>query len=199
MTLIRRLPAFVVVVAVGALAACGGSDDPGASTTPAPTTSPPAASPTTPSPTTTAPTTPPSAAVPEVLDFTAQTVAGTPFNGADLAGKPAIVWFWAPWCPVCKAGASDVAAAATELGDDVTVVGVGGLSGSEDDMTAFVEDTDTQQFSHIVDTDGAVFTRFGVTQQDTFAFISADGTVDLVDGYGSDPDLVGLARERFGL
>jgi hypothetical protein len=66
-------------------------------------------------------------------------------------------------------------------------------------MRAFVEDTGSGSLTHVADVDGAVFTRFEVVQQDTFAFVSTDGTVDLVDGYGSDPDLVGMARERFGL
>jgi hypothetical protein len=100
---------------------------------------------------------------------------------------------------VCKRGAEGVSAAAVELGDSVTFVGVAGLSGSVDEMRAFVEDADVQAFPHIADVDGAVYTRFEVTQQDTFAFIAADGTVETVDGYGSDPDIVEIARERFGL
>ena len=39
------------------------------------------------------------AGAPAVLDFTSETVAGEPFDGADLAGKPTVFWFWAPWCP----------------------------------------------------------------------------------------------------
>jgi hypothetical protein len=62
-----------------------------------------------------------------------------------------------------------------------------------------VDDTDSGSLTHVADVDGTVFTRFEVVQQDTFAFVSTDGTVDLVDGYSSDPDLVGIARERFGL
>ena len=146
------------------------------------------------------PSMPPAAEpVPDVLDFTAETVTGAQFDGASLSGKPAVLWFWAPWCPVCRRGAEGVNAAAVELGDSVTFVGVAGLSGSVDEMRAFVEDTDVQGFSHIADVDGAVYTRFEVTQQDTFAFIAADGTVEKVDGYGSDPDIVGIAREQFGL
>jgi thiol-disulfide isomerase/thioredoxin len=141
----------------------------------------------------------PAPAVPEVLDFTAATVDGGTFAGADLAGRPAVFWFWAPWCPVCKQGAADVTAAAAELGEAVTFVGVAGLSGSASDMQEFVDETGSGSITHVADVDGAVFTRFDVAQQDTFAFVAPDGSVEFVDGYSSDPDLVGIARERFGL
>jgi thiol-disulfide isomerase/thioredoxin len=48
------------------------------------------------------------------LQFTATTLSGAPFNGASLQGKPAVLWFWTPWCPFCNAeapGVSQVAAA----------------------------------------------------------------------------------------
>ena len=196
----RRVSAGCIVLASIALTACGG-EQPTTQTTPAMTTSPPSASATAPVPTMTGETSPgrPPAAVPEVLDFTAQTVDGGTFDGSTLAGAPAVVWFWAPWCPVCKAGAADVTAAAAELGDAVAFVGVAGLSGSLDDMQAFVADTGSGSIPQVADLDGTVFTRFEVVQQDTFAFVSTDGTVELVDGYSSDPDLVRIARDRFGL
>ena len=194
----RQTLAFVVAVSTAVvLVSCGGGEPEPAATVAGSGMS----SPTVEQTTTATTSTPRPAAepVPEVLDFTAETVTGAPFDGASLSGKPAILWFWAPWCPVCKRGAEGVNAAAVELGDSVTFVGVAGLSGSVDEMRAFVEDADVQGFSHIADVDGAVYTRFEVTQQDTFAFIAADGTVETVDGYGSDPDIVGIARERFGL
>lgn len=191
----RRAVALLALLAAVVLAGCGGDSDQEAGTSPG------APSPSEPVPTTMPPasTTSPPAPVPDILEFTAQTVAGDTFDGGTLAGKPAVLWFWAPWCPVCKRGAGDVVAAATELGDQVNVVGVAGLSGSVDDMRAFVEETGAQSVSHIADVDGTVYTRFEVVQQDTFAFISTDGTVELVDAYGSDPDIVGIAREQFGL
>ncbi len=200
----RYRPLILFVVAMCVAVGCGETADPVVGSAPSTgstsTTSPEATSD---KPSATVGSEPTSArpvpAVPEILDFTAPTVDNGAFDGASLAGEPAIFWFWAPWCPVCKQGAADVTAAAAELGDDVTVVGVAGLSGSTSDMQQFVEDTDSGSIQHIADTDGAVFTRFEVAQQDTFAFVDANGAVELVDGYSSDPDLVGLAREQFGL
>jgi thiol-disulfide isomerase/thioredoxin len=193
----------VVVAALCALAGCGGgSGEPEAGATPAQTAMTAQSEPTR-TPRQTASSAPTSAApapaVPDVLDFTVATVDGGTFAGTDLAGKPAVIWFWAPWCPVCKQGAADVTAAAAELGGDVAFVGVAGLSGSVEDMQAFVDDTGSGSIPHIADVDGTVFTRFEVAQQDTFAFVGTDGTVTLIDGYSADPDLVGTARELFGL
>lgn len=33
----------------------------------------------------------------ELLAFSAETVGGEPFDGAELAGEPVALWFWAPW------------------------------------------------------------------------------------------------------
>lgn len=35
-------------------------------------------------------------------DFIVQTLDGNRFSRADLAGKPAILFFWNTWCTVCK-------------------------------------------------------------------------------------------------
>jgi thiol-disulfide isomerase/thioredoxin len=195
----RRTGLVVVISALLLLVGCGGTapQTSGAGTPSSAMTSSAAPAPT-PEPTSAA-ASPVVPVAPEVLDFAAPTIDGGTFEGASLAGKPAVFWFWAPWCPVCKRGAADVTAAAAELGDEVAVIGVAGLSGSINDMQRFVEDTGSGSLPHIADTEGAVFTRFEVTQQDTFAFVGTDGAVELVDGYSNDPDLVGIARERFGL
>jgi len=38
----------------------------------------------------------PPAVVPEILAFTAPLVGGGTFDGAAVAGKPTVFWFWAP-------------------------------------------------------------------------------------------------------
>ena len=50
----------------------------------------------------------PTTATPAVLDFTSQTVDGDAFDASTLAGKPTVFWFWAPWCPTCRAQISGV-------------------------------------------------------------------------------------------
>ncbi|HCT80632.1 MAG TPA: hypothetical protein DGT23_29515 [Micromonosporaceae bacterium] len=47
------------------------------------------------------------------------------FEGKTLAGKPAVLRFWAPWCPTCAAEAPDVAQAASKYQGKVAVIGLG--------------------------------------------------------------------------
>ena len=44
-----------------------------------------------------------------------------------LEGVPAVLWFWAPWCPTCRAQIPTVSGLGKEYAGRVHVVGVGGL------------------------------------------------------------------------
>lgn len=116
--------------------------------------------------------------IPEQLNFSAKTVGGDDISGAQLAGQPTVMWFWAPWCSTCKREAPTVAKAAQQ-NPDVQFVGVAAL----DEVPAMQDFIDTYKigdFPNIADTNGAVWQRFGVTNQPAFAFIGADGSVDVV-------------------
>lgn len=135
----------------------------------------------------TAPTQP-AVAAPEQLRFTAKTVAGAELSGESLAGKPVVLWFWAPWCPKCQREAPGMAKAARELGSSVTFVGVAALD-QVPAMQGFVDKYDLKSFQHIADTDSAVWKRFGVTAQPAYAFIDKTGKVEVVTSQLSEKDL----------
>jgi len=134
--------------------------------------------------------------VPEVLDFTATQVSGEAFDARELAGTDTVFWFWAPWCTECAAAAPEVQAAA-QAAPDVRFVGVAGLSSDVDGMQGFV-DTHGLTFPQLADADGGVYTRFGITQQDTYVLVSADGDVETVDAYGGDLEVEQLVSDAFG-
>jgi peroxiredoxin len=115
--------------------------------------------------------------VPQTLAFTGRTLDDKEFDAASLAGKPVVLWFWAPWCPECRAAAPDVAKTADRYAGRVSVLGVAGLSDSTASMRDFVATTKTGNLTHLGDRDGAVWRRFGVTSQHTYVLIAADGTV----------------------
>jgi len=113
--------------------------------------------------------------------FSSTTLEGQSVTQADYEGKPTIMWFWAPWCSVCRVEAPTLSKVASELDGSVDVVGVAAL-GSVDEMKTFVSDTGIENFSQLADPDAEVWSVFGVAAQPAFAFIGADGSVEVVQG-----------------
>ncbi|MFC9911191.1 redoxin domain-containing protein [Streptomyces sp. NPDC127197] len=94
--------------------------------------------------------------MPEALQFTATTVDGKPFDAKALAGKPAVLWFWAPWCPTCRGQAAETAKVAADYEGKANVVGVAGPDKNAA-MRDFVADTGTGTFPHLSDEAGEVW------------------------------------------
>ncbi|MEV0962787.1 redoxin family protein [Streptomyces sp. NPDC049910] len=132
---------------------------------------------------------------PEVLRFTGTTVDGEPFDAKTLAGKPAVLWFWAPWCPKCKAQAAETARVAAEYTGKANVVGVAGLDGAAA-MKDFVAETKTGGFPHLSDEAGDVWKRFDVTEQSRYVILDENGKTVYE---GVLPGGEGLAEKVAGL
>lgn len=110
------------------------------------------------------------------LAFTVATLDGATFDGQSLAGKPALLWFWAPWCPTCATQAPHVAAAARNHQGKITVVGVAGLDTTAA-MREFVALPQVSHIVHLADEHGVAWKRFGVTAQSTYVLLDASGQV----------------------
>ena len=116
----------------------------------------------------------------EATPATAPLLGGGELEWASLEGRDVVLWFWAPWCTVCRAEADDVVAAAAAVGD-VEVVGVAGRD-EEAAMEGFLADTGTGGLRHVVDADGAIWSAYGVATQPSFAFVDGAGGVEVVVG-----------------
>ncbi len=125
--------------------------------------------------------------VPSQLRFIAKTIDGQDFHGQDLLGKRAVLWFWTPWCPACQTEAPMVGRVAT-ANPAVTFIGVAGLD-KVPAMRTFVDKYRLTGFTELADTDGSVWTKFGVTQQPAFAFVDPNGNIDVVKSGLSETDL----------
>src|SRR6478672_171577 len=101
----------------------------------------------------------PTAAADDRMQFTGTTLSGTPFNGSSLSGKPAVLWFWTPWCPFCNAEAPSVSAVAAAH-PNVTFVGVAARS-DVGAMQNFV-DKYNLDFTNLDDADGSIWARYNV-------------------------------------
>lgn len=146
---VRRMSAALLLLAGLALAGCGGGGQPPAG----------GATPAEP-----------------LLAFNATTLDGKPFDGRTLSGKPAVLWFWAPWCPVCLQQAPGVREAVSTYGDRVNIIGVAGLDKTEA-MPEFVRLAKVETMTHLADEAGVVWKRFEVTSQSIFVLLDADGQI----------------------
>jgi len=115
------------------------------------------------------------------VSFTATRLGGGQFDGASIQGKDTVLWFWAPWCTVCRAEAPDVVEAAAEFDGSVEVIGVAGRS-EVSEMEQFLADTGTGWLDHLVDGDGAIWSQFGVVAQPAFAFVDDSGEIEVFVG-----------------
>lgn len=127
-------------------------------------------------------------------DFTGTTLDGDRFEGASLEGKPAVLWFWAPWCATCRAQAPAVSDLAEEYDGRVVVVGVGGL-----DSQGAIRDLAKQipHVTHLVDEETEVWQHFGVTAQSSYTVIGADGEIK-AEGYLDNDELADLVARLAG-
>jgi thiol-disulfide isomerase/thioredoxin len=126
------------------------------------------------------------------LAFTATTLDGKPFDGMSLSGRPAVLWFWAPWCPICLQQAPGVRDAVARYADRVGIVGVAGLDKAAA-MPDFVRLAKVEAMTHLADEAGVVWKRFGVTAQSTFVLLDSSGQVTFKGRLDADevPDRVG--------
>jgi thiol-disulfide isomerase/thioredoxin len=188
-----RVTAAVVLAATLATG-CAAGPEAGAVPPAAPAAAPPDVA----SPTATAggPTSASPAAVPATLAFTGRTLDGTAFDAAALAGRPVLLWFWAPWCATCASQAWTVAEIAPAYRDTVPIVGVAGL-GEQKAMKDFVTEFDLGGTTQIDDRNGALWRRFKVTEQSTFVVLDRTGRVvhqGFLDGEALTRQVETLAR-----
>lgn len=112
------------------------------------------------------------------LDFSGTTLSGAPFQGSSLQGKPAVLWFWTPWCPFCNQEAPTVSrVAATHPA--VTFVGVGARADAAA-LQGFVAKYNLN-FTNLNDADGSIWAHFGVPWQPAYLFVAPNGSSTFVN------------------
>ena len=171
-----RVP-LVALILLGALAAATGCAA-------APAVSPAGAGAASPSP---------GLSVPLPLTFTGTTLDGAEFDAASLAGKPAVLWFWAPWCATCASEAQSIADLHEEYAGRLGILGIGGL-GTTEAMREFVSDMQVGGVPHLSDPAGKLWQRFGIAQQSWYVFVDSQGEITY-RGYLDDLQLTRKVRE----
>nr|WP_030439608.1 redoxin domain-containing protein [Actinoplanes subtropicus] len=127
------------------------------------------------------------AAIPATLRFTGKTLDGASFDAGKMAGKPTILWFWAPWCATCASEAQSITDLADEYQGRLSILGIAGL-GTNKAMHQFVSDLNVGNVPHLDDQAGAIWKKFKITQQSTYVFLDRTGQV-VKTGYLDDLQL----------
>jgi len=127
------------------------------------------------------------AVVPATLRFSGKTLDGAAFDATTMAGKPTILWFWAPWCATCASEAQSIADLAKEYRGQLSILGIAGL-GTNKAMHEFVSDLNVGDVPHLDDQAGAIWKKFKITQQSTYVFLDRTGQV-VKTGYLDDLQL----------
>ncbi len=110
-------------------------------------------------------------------DITLARIDGGPdvaLSSLASAGKPTLVWFWAPWCEICNAEAPKIQRLSAESADELNVVAIGGR-----DKTAagqeFVERHGLEAPTVLYDEPEAAWKAYRVGPQPTGVLLDKDG------------------------
>lgn len=123
--------------------------------------------------------------------------------GPALAGRPAVLNFWAQWCQPCRKELPLFGDLAQRAGQDMTVLGVQAYQGMLPDYDALEFFRDLRvHLAFVTDADGKVAQAVNVQPTyPTTVFVRADGSIArVVPGeYRSQADLDRAVREYLGV
>ena len=125
--------------------------------------------------------------VPASLKFRGTTLDGKAFDAATMAGKPTILWFWAPWCATCASEAQSISDLQDEYAGRLNILGIAGM-GDNKAMHEFVSDLEVGAVPHLDDQAGVIWKKFGITEQSTYVILDRAGKV-VVRSYLDDLQL----------
>ena len=97
---------------------------------------------------------------------------GEPFALASLADadEPTLLWFWAPWCPVCNAEAPKI----EQLAGELNVVAIGGRDEAANGP-AFVEEHGLDTPTVLFDESMASWEHYGIPGQPGAILLDTEG------------------------
>lgn len=117
--------------------------------------------------------------------FEGVTLNGEPFALANLRGQPAVVHFWATWCPVCKLEQGMI----DSLAKDYPVITVAMQSGEAEEVLTYIKEQEVD-YPVINDPRGELSRRYGVSGVPASFVLNAAGEVKFVTrGYTSGPGM----------
>lgn len=113
--------------------------------------------------------------------FDLVTLAGEAYSKESLKGRPALLVFWAPWCPVCRKELPILGQFyQQEKPAQLRVIAIG-FADRRGNVEAYVKShPETFVFPTAFDEDNWISQAFKVTATPTFVLLDASGTIQVV-------------------
>jgi len=113
--------------------------------------------------------------------ISATMISGQSFTLDSLRGKPAVVYFWATWCPVCNLEQGMV----DSLANDYPVITVAMQSGEDKEVVEYLKEKGVN-YPVVNDPKGEIARRYGVSGVPASFVLDGNGDVRFVTrGYTS--------------
>ena len=114
-------------------------------------------------------------------DFTLDTLTAKSASLAQLRGdKPAIIFFWATWCPHCRSQLSELSAKKADIESRGIKVFLVDLAESKEDVQSYVK-RNKIQYDSFIDADSQVAEKYSILGVPTFIFVNPKGIVTAVE------------------
>lgn len=107
---------------------------------------------------------------------------GIPFAWSDMAGQPVVLYFWATWCPICRAMQGSIGSVAK----DHAVITVALQSGNDAELRSYLR-KEGLPLRVISDPEGSLVERYGLRGVPALFFVNRQGRIRFVaTGYTSE-------------
>jgi thiol-disulfide isomerase/thioredoxin len=117
--------------------------------------------------------------------FAGITLKGEPFTLDSLQGRPAVVHFWATWCPVCELEQGMI----DSLAEEYPVITIAMQSGEAQEVLDYLAEQGVD-YPVVNDPDGLIARRYGVSGVPASFVLDGKGEVRFVTrGYTSGPGM----------
>lgn len=113
----------------------------------------------------------------KLLTFKGTTIDGAAYQSQQLVAGPSVLWFYTPWCAICRNEGAAMASLIEKYDGKINFVAIG-ASGSAAEMQEFAQTTKTAGITHLDDANLSLWNRFGVVIQPSHVFVSASGKVE---------------------
>lgn len=114
--------------------------------------------------------------------FSGQTLAGENFDLAQLRGKPAIIYFWANWCPICRGMQGSIQSVAKAHPS----ISVAMQSGGRVEVGKYMQEQDFH-VPTLLDEEGEIAKRYGLRGVPAVFVLDPEGQIRYATaGYTSE-------------